>query len=157
MTDRHDESAKKLVDDWEECSSIPDGYMSNNEALVNMISAALRAEASKRVVGIEAIELAAKKDIGLHRQDNRPKTCTNNDFYIAVTSAFIRGAKYVSENLTLSPREACGCELVLPERRTEPTEQTSENVDEFRFVRTWNRVLDEVRKLNPSLKVRDKK
>ena len=42
----------------------------------------------------ETIKLAAKKDIGLHREDNRPKTCTNKDFYIAVTSSFIRGAKW---------------------------------------------------------------
>lgn len=48
-----------------------------------------------RLPSEEQVELAAKKDIGLHRQDNRLKTCTNNDFYIAVTSAFIRGTKYV--------------------------------------------------------------
>lgn len=43
--------------------------------------------------------------------------------------------------------------LVLPKEKEEPLEQTAENVDTFRYVRTWNRCISEVRRLNPSLKV----
>lgn len=39
-------------------------------------------------------------------------------------------------------------QIKLPERKAEPTTQTADNVDEWRFVRTWNRVIDEVKALN---------
>lgn len=61
---------------------------------------------------------------------------------------FIAGWNLCVENLPPLREQV----ILLPKEEIEPTEKTADNVDRFRFARTWNRCLAEIRALNPSYK-----
>lgn len=71
------------------------------------------------------------------------------DFWFAYKANGYRGGASPREYAMDAYQAAlASAEIKLPERKAEPTTQTADNVDEWRFVRTWNRVIDEVKALN---------
>lgn len=108
--------------------------MSETSAAPNEPEAA--ALASKVVFPSDAaIETASMRDFGLGRKDHRPKTCTNHDFYIAVTSSFIRGAKWAMSKINIEPKE----QVISPDiNKKEISNDMSKKCEKFDQSKTLN-------------------
>jgi hypothetical protein len=146
MTDRHDELAKQIVaevvcqDEHEHCEVC---------SYEKKIAAALRAEASKRVVGYNEITLINELDKIINGEMELNGKEPSDD----LRAGFVAGFFFCKENLTLAEREACGCELVLPPERID----IGSNGELTPQANWFNSILRDILNLNPSLKVREGK